>query len=72
MIKISEDLKACDATTACQILEENAEDAWWFLQKNEEVYKHFCEVQIENDYSIAEYIWYYHWEEYIDFLLMEY
>ena len=43
-----------------------------FLQKNEEVYKHFCEVQIENDYSIAEYIWHYHWEEYIDFLMMEY
>ena len=72
MKRIKEDLKGCDAETASQILEENAEDAWLYLNKNDDIYADFCKAQIEKDYSIAEYIWYTHWEEFIDYLLMEY
>lgn len=72
MIKINEDLKGCDASTANQIIEENSEDAWIFLNKNDNVYNDFCQEQINNDYSIAEFIWLKHWSDFIDFLMMEY
>lgn len=72
MIKITEDLKCCDASTANQILEENSEDAWIFLNKNSDIYNDFCLEQITSDYSIAEFIWLKHWSDFIDFLLMEY
>ena len=72
MIKITEDLKGCDASTANQILVENSEDAWIFLNKNSDIYNDFCQEQITSDYSIAEFIWLKHWSDFIDFLLMEY
>lgn len=61
-------MEHCSAQDAGFILFAHAEDAWFFINDNADIYNDFCNSQIEHDWSISEYIWNTHWADFCRFI----
>ncbi len=66
MIYGIDDLKKCDDYIAEVILTEHAEDVWDFITHDGAVYKDYS--RYDRGYSMAEYVRYSRWEEFMEYL----
>lgn len=64
------DLKHCRLDLASQIIKDYEEDTRQYLNQNKDIYDDFCKVQAEC--SIEEYIFYYEWSDFIEYLRNKY
>ena len=72
-ILYDDDVYECDSELASDILNELAEDAYYYVYENDNLRSEFDDMNDDiNHTSIGEFIWYCHWNDFIDYIRNKY
>lgn len=65
---LGRDLYHITLEDAKEIVEKYDNEIYKFLDANKNIYEEFEKAEQEEDYTLAEFLWYSYWEEVADFL----